>query len=178
MEALQLIALIFLCVVFRFSSLALILWFEAYYPEAATRIHETYNERGRRCVFLGLFNLSAWTFVALLLIGTKVLSLFGLALLMCLGAASIIGFAPAYRELGQRFEGSENRPVFRSLIYGFVCLEAAFLVPFIGQALAFGVLVRGLGAVISTMLAMRRSDSPTDPDPVDIAPSSEADATT
>lgn len=163
---------------FRLISLAFILWFEAYYPNAATQIRETYVDRGRRCVLLGLFNLTAWILVALLLASTNVLALLGLALLMALGAAAIIGFAPAYHELGQQFEGSEHRSPIRSLVYGFACLEAIFLLPFIGQAMAFGVLVRGLGAVISTMLAMRRKDKQVDPDPVDSSPSSEADATT
>lgn len=178
MEALQLIALIIVCVVFRFAALALIVWYEAYYSDAADRIRTVYTNQGRRCVLLGLFNLVAWTFVAMLLISTKVLALFGLALFACLIGAALISFAPAYRELGERLDGAADRSRTRNLFYGFLCLEAAFMTPFVGQLLAFGVLVRGLGAVVTAMLAIRRGDTP--PDPVGVAPSptSEADATT
>ncbi len=178
MEALQLIALIIVVVVFRFAALALIVWYEAYYPDAAARIRTVYTDQGRRCVLLGLFNLVAWTFVAMLLISTKVLSLFGLALFAVLMGAGLIGFAPAYRELGQRLDGAADRSRTRNLLYGFLCLEAAFIIPFVGQLLAFGVLVRGLGAVITAMLAIRRGDSPPAPVSVSASPSSEADATT
>ena len=177
MEVLQLIALIIVCVVFRFAALALIVWFEAYYPDAADRMHAVYTDRGRRCVWLGLFNLVAWIFVAVLLISTKVLALFGLALFACLMCAAIIGFAPAYRELGQRLDGGADRSRTRNLFYGFVCLEAAFLTPFIGQLLAFGVLVRGLGAVIVALLAIRRGDDPSDAVGVSASPPPEVDAT-
>jgi len=178
MEALGLIVVLILWVAFRFASLALVMWFDAYYPDLASRIHATYTDRGRRCVLIGLFNLLAWPLVAALLISTQVLALFGLAVLTCLIGAAIIGYAPAYRELGDRLDGGSDRMRNRNLIRGFICLEAAFMTPLIGQAMAFGVLVRGLGAVVTTMLSSRRRESPPSLADTDSMPPSEADATT
>jgi hypothetical protein len=164
MGAIAVLASIFLWIIFRFASLALVMWFEVYYPNAADRIHAAYTDRGRRCVFVGLFNLLVWALVAILLVETQALALLGFAVLAALIAASVIGFAPAYRELGQRIDTGDNQSRDRNLIYGFLCLEAAFITPFAGQALAFGVLVRSLGAFITTILAMRRDDSQAPPE--------------
>lgn len=182
MQALGLIFALIVWVAARSFSFAFILWFEAYYPAVAARVQTAYTDRGRRSVFIGLFNFIAWLLVAGLLLQTQVLALFGMAVLAALVAASIIGFAPAYRELGQRLTGHADRSEQRNVVYGFLCLEAAFLTPLVGQILLVGVLVRGLGAVISTMLASRRGEADDTPpireDTSNSSVSSNADATT
>ena len=178
MGAVAVLATVFFWIIIRIASLAMVMWFEAYYPNAADRVHTAYTDRGRRCVFVGLFNLFVWTLVSILLIETQVLALFGVAVLAGLVAASVISFAPAYRELGQRLDVSADRTRNRNLLYGFICLEAAFITPFAGQALAFGILVRGLGAFVTTMLAIRRGDAPASPSISESAPATADDATT
>lgn len=160
MQAIGVIVALIVWAAIKTASLAFIFWFEAYYPEVFERIHVTYTERARRSVLLGLFNLAAWFLIAVLLINTQVFpfAVLGFVILACLIGAAVLGYAPAYRELGERLASDTESSRTRKLALGWLCLELAFLTPLIGQLLSFGVLVRGLGAVVAAALAARRNE--------------------
>lgn len=160
MQAVGFIAALIAWVVIKAASLAFIFWFDAYYPEVFERIHATYTRRARRSVLLGAFNLLAWLIVAALFFSTQVplFGLLGIGVLAVLVGAAVLGYSPAYRELGERLVGDNETSRARKLAIGGLCLELAFLTPLIGQIISFGVMVRGLGAVVAAVLAARRNE--------------------
>jgi len=100
----------------------------------------------------------------LLLVSTEVLALFGLALLLALGTMMVVGYGIAYRSLGLRLamDPAAEKPLHSTLCGGAVA-ESAFCVPVIGQLLSLGVLFRGLGAVVITVLTRQSKVQETEP---------------
>lgn len=130
------------------------LWFAAAYSRPYEHMCMVYQTQGSRCFFVGVIDAVAGLLLVILLMATKVLGLLGVLLFLALGAMVVAGYGVAYRNLGRRLVPDDVPDAqVRSIALGGVTMEAAFLVPVIGQILRMGVLFRGLGAVCITLLA-------------------------
>jgi hypothetical protein len=155
--ALAVMGLIFLWIVTRLGVIAMALYFQATCPRASGNMARLYDARGVRCFFVGLLNAVLGTVLGLLLISTEVLALLGLVVLAALIALVAIGFGISYASLGERLSGaSGSSPPLKTVALGGFVMEGTFLVPVVGKLLCLGVMFKGLGAVVSTLLAWRR----------------------
>jgi len=133
-------------------------WFTLLFPRLSGAALELYRERGKKCFFLGLLYVLVGALVAILLVATQALAIFGFALMLLLGAMVVAGYGVGYCSAGQRLAGPETvaqRPAPKTCFMGGLLAEATFLVPVLGQILSLGVLCRGVGAVGLAMLALR-----------------------
>jgi len=132
-------------------------WYAATFPYAHSRMLAVYQKPGQRPFWIGVVNAVIGLLVGLLLLQTGILAFFGALVLFCLGAFSIAGYSLAYASLGARiFPPTETAVQTRHIFWGGLAAEAAFLIPVFGWVLALGMLFRGLGAVVSALLAGRR----------------------
>jgi MFS family permease len=167
--------LILIIGLFKGASLAFNIVFDTLYPAMSARIQSAYVERPRRCVLLGAVNLVAWVLVAILLFQTQVLALFGLVITAFIVGGAVLAYAPAYRGVAERLPGHEERGPIRGFVLGWLLIESAFLVPFIGWLASAAVLIRGFGAVVTALLASRRNEAHSESPSVS---TTEADAST
>lgn len=145
MMALTALALLALLLAVKAAFVAAALWYRLRCPGAAERMYCLLQTKRSKCFWLGLANLVCGVVLALLLISTEVLGLFGLALLAFLAGCIVVGYGLAYRELGARIAPDEDG--LTPMLLGGVLAETLYLLPLFGQLLSLGALVRGLGAV-------------------------------
>ncbi|MBN2311511.1 MAG: hypothetical protein JXR94_21215 [Candidatus Hydrogenedentes bacterium] len=155
--SLGVLAMLAAVVVIKVGFVAAAVWFGATWPGASNRMVEAYESRAARCVVVGTVNALVGAGLGVLLIATQVLAVLGLLLLACLGAMVLVGYGVAYTSLGRRLvpAAAEEAPL-RGIALGGLVAEGAFCVPVLGQFVSFGVLVRGLGAVVLGAVSRRR----------------------
>lgn len=154
---LAIVGIIFVWLVTRLGVIGMAVYFQATCPKASERMVTLYESRGMRCFFIGLLNAVLGFLLGLLLISTEVLGLLGLAVWTAVIALAAIGFGVVYASLARRMAAaSGTAPSLKGVAKAGLVLEGAFLVPVVGKILLLGVAFRGLGAVVSTLLAWRR----------------------
>ncbi len=152
------------------------LWFDATYPRAADRMTEAFQAAPRRCVVLGLVNAIGFAFIGIVLLQIPPLRLIGAIDFAWLAFAAVLSYGPAYRTLGDRLDaGRMDGPRFRTLLRGALVCEASYYAPLAGQLLSIGTMIRGLGAVMSTLLSSLWVRSPRPSKAAPTAPSTAPD---
>lgn len=144
----------------------LAVWFNTTYPRASERMCTAYRTRGTRCFILGAVNAVVGFLLAAALGSTKVPPLGALALLIliALGVLAVMGFAIAFRVFGERLVSDPaTANTAKTIAIGGIAMEVAFLVPILGQLLLLGVLFRGVGAAVTTLLS--RAPAPVEAEP-------------
>lgn len=147
-------------IVVKLGSILAALWFDSRYPELSDAMLRTYRNDPMRCIIVGLVNIIAGVVLAIVLLSTKVLALFGIALLLTLVVFAYLGYAVGYRSAGVTIPLPakwDNRP--GALILGGLVIEGAFLVPILGQLLSLVTKLRGFGAVTLALIARRRAET-------------------
>jgi len=140
----------------KLGSILTALWFDSRYPEVSDTMLRTYRDKPMKCLLVGLVNVVVGLILALILLNTKVLALFGLALLLLLYVMGFVGYATGYRSAGTTIplpSSWETRT--GALMAGGLVAEGAFLVPILGQLLSLATLLRGFGAVTLALIARR-----------------------
>ena len=157
--ALATVAVILFVALFKCSVIALGIWLTASRPEKARRIYAVYNERPWRCGLIGLVNTFVFALIGLLLLNAGPLALLGLLILATVIYFHLWGWTATYRSIAvtMNAEGAEDGTP-RSIALGGIVAELMFLVPFIGQVLHFGMTMRGMGAVVLTVLSRKREE--------------------
>ncbi|MCL4691582.1 MAG: hypothetical protein KJ060_03620 [Candidatus Hydrogenedentes bacterium] len=143
----------------KLGSILAALWFDSRYPELSDAMLHVYRNDPMRCVIVGLFNIVAGVILAIILLSTEVLALFGIALMLALIVFAYLGYAVGYRSAGVTIPLParwDNRP--GALILGGLVIEGAFFVPILGQLLSLATKVRGFGAVTLALIARRRKE--------------------
>ncbi|MCF6286455.1 MAG: hypothetical protein L3K26_14870 [Candidatus Hydrogenedentes bacterium] len=161
--ALATVAVICFIALFKCSVIALGIWLTASRPEKSRRIYEVYNERPWRCGLIGLVNTFVFMFVAVVLLNAEPLALLGLLLLVLIAFFHLWGWTAIYRSLAVKMNvsGAESGAP-RALALGGMVTELMFLVPVVGQLLHFGMTMRGMGAVVVTMLSRKGGEATVD----------------
>ena len=169
--ALATVAVIFFVALFKCSVIALGIWLTVSRPEKARRIYTVYNERPWRCGLIGLVNTFVFALIGLLLLNAGPLALLGMLILATIIYFHLWGWTATYRSFAVKMdvEGAEEGTP-RSLALGGMIAELMFLVPLIGQLFHFGMTMRGMGAVVVTVLSRKRvaviADTGVDEDPI------------
>ncbi len=133
-------------------------WFHVAFPRAAGRTLQMYQTRGAKCFWVGMINTVVGLFLALSMIASGALALIGLLLIAALLVLASMGYAAAYQSLGLRAAPSTvSQSQTRTVLWGGIVAELAFLVPVLGQILSLGVLFRGVGAAVLVLIAWRRN---------------------
>ena len=158
-QAIGAIALIVVLVALKAGTIGMAMWLHATYADRMGRIGELYRARATECFIVGLINTVVLFFIGLLLIGTKVLSLLGLMVWGVVIVMAVFGYSAAYRHVGERVFGPSTTAA-RTVLLGGITAEAAFLAPLIGQLFSIGVLLRGIGAVVLTVLSRKAGVKP------------------
>jgi len=153
--SLSVLALLALAFTLKAALIAAAVWLDITWPALCARAVSHYQERPRRCYVAGLINAAFGTFLALLLIATKVLAIVGLLMLVVLAFLVVLGFATSYRAAARRLD-PDGIDALRGLVRGGIVTELVFLLPLLGQVYHLNVLVRGLGAATLAMLQRRR----------------------
>ncbi|MBI4556276.1 MAG: hypothetical protein HY706_01715 [Candidatus Hydrogenedentes bacterium] len=155
-KALALVALLALGLAVKTGFVGMSMWLNLAFPDFIQRALNGYRTRPRRSFFLGTVNGVALVFLGLILFATKVLGLLGLLVWAGLVALIVAAFSVGYCDLGLRLQGRTSAQVgATTLLIGGAAAEAAFLAPVLGQVFALIVMLRGLGAVVSALLARR-----------------------
>jgi len=158
--ALLILALFICLVLVKGAFVAGGMWFGLMFPRLTSGALELYQERGKKCFFLGLLYVFLGILISVLLMVTQALAVFGFALLVFLGVLAVGGYGVAYRSAGRRLLGREavaEGPENKACLLGGLMAELTFTLPILGQILSVGVLFRGVGAVGLAMLAQRRA---------------------
>ncbi|MCP4645017.1 MAG: hypothetical protein GY851_31535 [bacterium] len=129
---------------------AFAVWFQAACPQLSARMQTTYETRTVRCYVEGAVHLVVGLFIVALLLNVEVLALLGLLVLLALGICALTGCASAYACLGGRLAPGDG-PGPKATVIGGLTMECACILPVLGQLLALGVLIHGLGAAILTL---------------------------
>ncbi|GMV94600.1 MAG: hypothetical protein AMXMBFR82_43780 [Candidatus Hydrogenedentota bacterium] len=146
-------------IVLKLGSILAALWFDSRYPELSDAMLHTYRNDPMRCVLVGFVNIVAGVILAIILLSTEVLALFGIALMLALIVFAYLGYAVGYRSAGVTIPLParwDNRP--GALMLGGLVIEGAFFVPILGQLLSLATKVRGFGAVTLALIARRRKE--------------------
>ncbi|MCC6698965.1 MAG: hypothetical protein IT365_25305 [Candidatus Hydrogenedentes bacterium] len=146
----------------KLASLAAALWLDGRFPEISDAMLRAFHERPGHCYLVGVVNLVVGLLIVLILLVSKIFALFGLILLVSIFVLGFAAYFVTYREVGrfaQLRPGWDTRT--GSLVTGALVAEAAFLVPVLGQVLSVASLLRGFGAVTSTLVSRRRRDKQT-----------------
>lgn len=153
------------------GGVAMAVWLDTAAPAFTARALHAYQARGKRCFALGVVNGAVLTLLFAVFVNAQIkpLGLVGIVILFATIAAALVGYMLAYHDLGQRLRGGRDWSAQRTLVFGGITSELAFMTPVIGQVFSIGVLFRGLGAVISAALSRRTmggdaSDAPVKPD--------------
>jgi hypothetical protein len=99
---------------------------------------------------MGLINAPALLIIAAVLSKLGPLRLAAIALIFALLILTFLGFIAESAQIGRRVLAlrSEQRSLFAQTIAGGATLTAAFLLPFVGQALLLAILVRSFGTAV------------------------------
>jgi hypothetical protein len=137
-------------------------WLNTTYPRACERMCTIYRTRGTQCLILGAVNVIVGFLLATVLGETKLapLGILAVLILVALGVLAVMGFAAAFRAFGERLvsDPATANPA-KTVALGGITLEVAFLVPILGQLLLLGVLFRGVGAAVATLLSRGRTSA-------------------
>lgn len=157
--ALSFIVFIAFALLIKVGFVGMATWFSLASPRAAERIHAHYSSRPRRCLLVGAVNIIVTGFVIIACVNIPALAWLGFLLLAGLLVISVLGYGPAYQELGQRIPGGGGAFLVPTLRGG-ILAECAFITPIAGQLLSVYIWIRGVGAVVLTLLnrAGRSSD--------------------
>jgi len=159
----------------KLGSILAALWFDSRYPEMSDTVLRTYRNDPARCILVGLVNIIVGVILALILLSTEVLALFGIALLLALCVIAYVGYFIGYRSVGATIPMPQNWDTRAgALILGGLVAEGSFLVPILGQLLSLVTKLRGFGAVTLALIARRKSKKDL-PGPVSTATSTTAD---
>lgn len=165
---LAIFAILAVMAITKLASLAAALWLDGRFPEISDAMLRAFHERPGNCYFVGVVNLVFGLLIVLILLVSKIFALFGLILLVSIFVLGFAAYFVTYREVGrfaQLRPGWDTRT--GALIAGAIVAEAAFLVPVLGQLLSIGSLVRGFGAVTTTLVSRRRrNQTPPEATPV------------
>lgn len=146
-------------IVVKIGSVLAALLFDSRYPELSDAMLRIYRADPMRCAIVGIVNVVAGVILAIILLSTKILALFGIALMLVLVVFAYLGYAVGYRSAGVTIPLParwDNRG--GALILGGLVLEGAFLVPILGQLLSLVTKLRGFGAVTLALIARRRKE--------------------
>ena len=157
MGLLGIMLLLWLLIAVKAGFIGMALLIQQAKPDFIERAGEHYRKKPRWLVFcLGLVNGIAIPFIAILLISTEVLALPGMLLLMWYLWLLLLGYTVIYRETGSRlFEAIDSNRELKITLYGGLIIEAAFLVPVLGQLYALLLCIQSLGAVSLTILSRK-----------------------
>jgi hypothetical protein len=147
-------------VLVKLGSVLAALWFDSRYPELSDAMLRTYRNRPMRCLLVGLVNIIFGVILAFILLSTKVLALFGIALLLALTILAYVGYFIGYRSAGVTIplpQAGDTRA--GALMLGGLVAEGAFLVPILGQLLSLVTKLRGFGAVTLALIARRPAEA-------------------
>ncbi|MCC6486359.1 MAG: hypothetical protein IT364_02575 [Candidatus Hydrogenedentes bacterium] len=141
----------------KLASLAAALWLDGRFPEMSDAMLQAFLESRGRCILAGAVNLLFGIPIALALLQIRPLALFGLILLVSIYVLGFVAYVVTYRAVGRiaQFHPAWDTRT-GSLVSGAIVAEAAFLVPVLGQLLSIASLVRGFGAVTTTLVSRRR----------------------
>lgn len=158
MEPSAVLVLLYLLVALKAGFIGMSLMIQHRFSSFIGRASGHYQDGTRKWVFfVGLFNGIAIPFVALLLISSGVLALLGLLLLLIYLWLALMSYAVVYREIGATlFEVTETNRELKRTLYGGLVAEAAFFTPVLGQLFSLTLFVRGLGAIVITLLSRKR----------------------
>lgn len=146
-------AIIAFLLVLKSSVIALSIWLCTTWPERSEHIATAYRERPWRCLLIGLANTVVLVFIGLLLTSVEPLALIGLLLLAFVACLHLWGRSAAYRRMATKLGEPDDGGLPRALVMGGVVTELMFLLPVIGQVLYLGTTLRGMGAVVVTLVA-------------------------
>ena len=172
--ALFVLALLGLLLAVKVGFVGMAVWFDSRWPRASAQMLETYQTRGERCFLTGILDVVVTLIIVGFLLATQVLALLGILLFLCLVALIVVGYAVAYQNLGLRLASAGSaQSSTKTIVLGGIAAESAFFLPVLGQILSLGMLFRGLGAVVLTLLASRRAtakNEPQEPEQAEPAP--------
>lgn len=147
-------------VLIKLGSVLAALWFDSRYPELSDAMLRTYRDYPTRCLLVGLLNILFGVILAVILLSTKVLALFGIALFLALSVMAYAGYFIGYRSAGATIplpQAWDTRA--GALMLGGLVAEGAFLVPILGQLLSLVTKLRGFGAVTLALIARRSPEA-------------------
>ncbi|HRI86981.1 MAG TPA: hypothetical protein PK869_01885 [Candidatus Hydrogenedentes bacterium] len=152
-KALGFIAFLLALLAVKSGCIAMSVLLEKLVPAFTARAVNAYKSRGS--FILGAVNGIVLAFLFVLLANSQLeaLKLVGMVILLVLIAGIMTGYMIAYHDMGRRLRGDRDWSSTRTIFFGGVAAELAFMTPVLGQVLSVGVLFRGLGAVISAILS-------------------------
>ena len=154
-KALGLIASLLVYLVVKAGCVAMSIWLDNAAPAFTARALNAYQTRGPRCFALGVVNGTVLVFLFIVLVNAqvKLLAMIGILILLATVASAMAGYMTAYHDVGLRLRGDRDWSSTRTILFGGITAEVAFMTPVLGQVFSIGVLFRGLGAVVSAMLS-------------------------
>lgn len=143
---------IFVVVKIGFVGMAILIQHsKALFVERASHRYESISKL--QTIILGLVNGVGIPFVAILLISTEVLAIFGLALLVFYIWLALLSYTVVYRSIGVKLFGEfNNHSDLKTTLIGGVIAESAFFAPIVGQLYSLWLFMRGLSSVILAIL--------------------------
>jgi hypothetical protein len=159
----------------KLGSILAALWFDSRYPETSDTMLRLYRNKPLQCILVGLVNIIVGVILAIILLSTKVLALFGIALLLALAVMAYVGYFVGYRSAGATIPLPQTWDTRAgALILGGLVAEGSFLVPILGQLLSLATKLRGFGAVTLALID-RRAPRKEQPEPASTIASTTAD---
>ncbi len=146
-------------VLIKLGSILAALWLDSRYPELSDAMLQTYRNDPMRCLVVGLANVLMGVLLAIVLLNTKILALFGLALLLAVYVMGFVGYTVGYRSAGTTIPLSSWGTRTGEILLGGVVAESTFLIPILGQLLSLVTLLRGFGAVTLAIIARKKPAS-------------------